>query len=255
MLEQNNDSFSLLFSPHSIYLMNENYNEINNFEDFENETFDQENNEIFDQEFEEEIIDHLKFTPCVIIDFIKGKIQQCNETEKLRQLHNLFGTWKIDRDTVKEVDGVLSKLGVCNSHFQFDNKYLHKQNKQLKDFKKGVIQWCRCISCDKYINFFSQGVGCSVHSWCLNKQNIQVPCIEQYTCKALKSYLPFCQQVFNDIEKLLCICCSCYENLGGHIYHRPGRGKKATTCITENSHDDDTTKGLEFFGNWLINIA
>ncbi|RIA86280.1 hypothetical protein C1645_829492 [Glomus cerebriforme] len=31
-----------------------------------------------------------------------------------------------DRNAIKEVDGVLSKLGVCDSHFQFDNKYLHQ---------------------------------------------------------------------------------------------------------------------------------
>ncbi|CAG8716621.1 16002_t:CDS:1, partial [Funneliformis caledonium] len=42
-------------------------------------------------------------------------------TGKLRQLRNLIGTWKIDRDAAKEVDGILSKLGVYDSLFQFDN--------------------------------------------------------------------------------------------------------------------------------------
>ena len=42
----------------------------------------------------------------------------------------------------------------------------------------------------------------------------------------------------------------------GHIYHRSGiREKKATTCITEKLYTDDITKGLEFIGNLLINIA
>ncbi|RHZ58201.1 hypothetical protein Glove_375g82 [Diversispora epigaea] len=260
MLEQN----SLPFFPHSVYSTDENYNnEINsdkgfinfeyekeffneilawtdtsdtssissiNFEDlenFENEIIDYEsNNEIFEQEIEDEIIDDLKFTPCVIIDFINGKMQQCNETQKLRQLHNLSGIWQIDREAVKEVDSVLSKLGVCNSHFQFDNKYLHSQNKQLNYYKKKIIQWRRCISCDKYITFFSRGIGCNKHSWQLNKQNIQMPCIGQYTCKELRSYPPFCKQAFDNIKKSLYICYSCYENLGGYIYHRPGRGKR-----------------------------
>ncbi|RIA92360.1 hypothetical protein C1645_820785, partial [Glomus cerebriforme] len=31
--------------------------------------------------------------------------------------------------------------------------------------------------------------------------------------------------------------------------------KRATTCITEKLHADDTTKGLECLGNWLIDIA
>jgi hypothetical protein len=43
--------------------------------------------------------------------------------------------------------------------------------------------------------------------------------------------------------------------LGGHIYHRPGRGKSAKTCANEKLHANDTKKGLEYLGNWLINIA
>src|SRR5256885_386052 len=105
--------------------------------DFENETL--YDNEIFEQELKDEIIDNSELTPCIIIDSIGGKIQRCGETQNLRQLHNLFGIWQVDRDAIKEVDGVLSKLGVCNSHFQFDNKYLHKNSKQLIDFKQGVI--------------------------------------------------------------------------------------------------------------------
>src|SRR5436190_19166076 len=137
---------------------------------------------------QDKIIDYLEnaeFTPCVVIDFVKGKIQRCGETTKLRQLRNLFGTWQVDREAIKEADGVLSRLGVCDSHFQFDNKYLHKsQNKQVKDFNQGIIQWRRCISCNKYITYFSRGVGCTIHSWKLNKQNVQVPCIGQYSCEA-----------------------------------------------------------------------
>ena len=158
-------------------------------EDSENNILDQESN---DETFEKnEIIDDIeqtKFTPCVIIDVIGGKFQRCGGMGKLRQLRNLFGTWQVDRDAIKEVDGVLSKLGVCDSHFQFDNKYLHKnksQHKQTKEFNEGIIQWRRCISCNKYVTFFSRGVGCIIHSWYLNKKNIQVPCIGQYTCEAL----------------------------------------------------------------------
>ena len=43
--------------------------------------------------------------------------------------------------------------------------------------------------------------------------------------------------------------------MGGHLYQRPGRRKKATTCVTNESHKEDITKGLEFLGNWLINIT
>jgi hypothetical protein len=144
---------------------------------------------------------------------------------------------------------------VCDSHFQFDNKYLHKsQNKQLKGVNQGIIQWRRCIFCDKYVAYFSWGAGCDIHSWNLNGKNFQIPCICQYTCKALHAYPPLCKCAF-DITRPQCICCLCYEEMGGHVYHRPGRGKRAITCITENSHKEDITKGLEFLGDWLINIA
>jgi len=225
------------------------------FEDFEKEVKEQE---VYDER--DEIIDYLeqlRFTPCVIIDFIEGKFQRCNGIGKLRQLRNLFGTWQVDRDAIKEVDGVLSKLGVCDSHFQFDNKYLHKSlDKQTKDFNEGIIQWRRCVFCDKYITFFSRGVGCAMHSWCLNKRNIQVPCIGQYSCKVLRSHLNLCNKTFDKFKRPQCLCCLCYEKLGGHIHHRSGiRGKSVTTCITEKLHDDDITKELEFMGNLLIKIA
>jgi len=88
----------------------------------------------------------------------------------------------------------------------------------------------------------------------LNKQNIQVPCIGQYTCEALRECLPVCKWVFDDMNsRQKCLCCWCYESLGGHIHHHPGRGKKGATCTT--LHTDDTEKGLEYLGNWLINIA
>ncbi|GBC09286.1 hypothetical protein RclHR1_08740006 [Rhizophagus clarus] len=188
------------------------------------ETF--EHDEVIDN------LEHTELTPCVVINFIK-----------------------VDRDAINEIDGVLIRLGVCNTHFQFDNKYLHQsRNKQLKDFNQGIIQWRRCISCNKYITFYSRGAGCILHSWHLNKQNIQVPCIGQYTCEVLRDCLPVCKRAFDDINpRQKSVCCWCYENLGGHIHHRPGRGKSRITCTT--LHADDTAKGLEYLGNWLINIA
>ncbi|GBC39514.2 hypothetical protein GLOIN_2v1480545 [Rhizophagus irregularis DAOM 181602=DAOM 197198] len=196
-------------------------------------------------------------TACVVIDFINGKFQRCGQNEgKIRQLRNLFGTWQIDRDAVKEVNGILPRLGVCDSHFQFDNKYLHKpREKKFKDFESGIIQWCRCMSCDKFVNFFSRGMGCAQHSWYINKHNIQVSCIGQYGCEALKECDPLCVQAFDNIKRSRSICCSCYEKLGGHIYQRPGRGKKGSTCVNKQLHLEDISKGLEFLGNWLIDIS
>ncbi|RIA93775.1 hypothetical protein C1645_818971 [Glomus cerebriforme] len=84
----------------------------------------------------------------------------CKGTEKLRQLCNLLGIWQVDRDAIKKVSGVLLKLGVCNSHFQFDNN--KSLSKKVKDFNERIIQWCQFL----VINIlpFSRGVGCTVHS-------------------------------------------------------------------------------------------
>ena len=105
------------------------------------------------------------------------------------------------------------------------------------------------------MTFFSRGAGCVIHSWHLNNQNIQVPCIGQYACEALKTCPNLCDQAIN-IKRPQCVCYLCYENLDGHIYHHSGiRGKKATTYITEKLHADNITKGFKFIGNLLINIT
>ncbi|RHZ56814.1 hypothetical protein Glove_396g30 [Diversispora epigaea] len=257
--------------------------------ELENEN-EKENEHYNDKDEIIEVSEQTELIACVIIDFVDGKIQRCKQKGKLKQLHNLFGIWQVDRDAIKEADSTLSKLGVCDTHFQFDNKYLHKsQEKKLKSFETGIIQWRRCVSCDKYITFFSRDVGCTEHSWHLNGYNIQVALffaeipnpksqilvicafwrpksqiiwdlgntysIGQYRCDALKICHPICTRAFDNIEMPKSICCLCYEKLGGHIYHRPGRGKKGTTCITEQLHLKDTDKGLEFLGDWIINIS
>ena len=109
----------------------EGYNEISSNDEFGHTSNDNTSN-IYSEDFEEnqesdcetfeqdkaiDNLEHTKFTPCVVIDFIKGKIQRCGESMKLRQLRNLFGTWQVDRDAIKEVDGILSRLEVCDSHF------------------------------------------------------------------------------------------------------------------------------------------
>ncbi|PKY33757.1 hypothetical protein RhiirB3_452924 [Rhizophagus irregularis] len=112
-----------------------------------------------------------------------------------------------------------------------------------------------CIN-DDTDNTSTFSVGCVIHTWYLNKKNIQVPCIGQYKCKALHSYPNLCNRAYENIKSPQSICCLCYENLGGHIHRRSRiRGKSASTCITEKLYDVDITKGLEFIGNLLIKIA
>ncbi|PKY32595.1 hypothetical protein RhiirB3_450885 [Rhizophagus irregularis] len=209
MVEENFDKIS---EPERISLkfnellenINDDTDNTSTFSDIDFEELEYLEEEIKEQEIcdeMDEIIEHLEqqnFTPCVIIDFIEGKFQQCKRTGKLKQLRNLFGTCKtlpiLTELAIKEVNGVLSKLGVCDSHFQFDNKYLHQ----------------------------SISIGCIIHSWYLNKKNIQVPCIGQYKCEALQLYSNLCIRTYENIKRSQSICCLCYENLGGHIYHHSG---------------------------------
>ena len=222
----------------------------------EDESKDEQSNS---DEFNEiiEISEQKELTACVVIDLINGQFQRCGQKEgSIRQLRNLYGMWQVDRNAVKEVNSNLSKLGVCDFHFQFDNKYLHKsREKGLKNFETGMIQWRKCISCNKLVTFFSREVGCTQHSWRLNERNIQVPCIGQYGCEALKVWRPLCVKTFDDIKNPVSICCSCYEKLGGHVYQRPGKGKKGITCTARQWHLNDTSKALEFLGNWLIDFS
>ncbi|GBC42518.2 uncharacterized protein OCT59_008319 [Rhizophagus irregularis] len=47
-----------------------------------------------------------ELTACVIVDFFDGKFQRCGNKEgNIRQLRNLIGTWQVDRDVIREVDG------------------------------------------------------------------------------------------------------------------------------------------------------
>ncbi|RHZ62172.1 hypothetical protein Glove_343g1 [Diversispora epigaea] len=142
-------------------LMNEDYNENSDsdfsYSEYEDEFNEREiieiNEEIQDEEIQDELevipevdTSHKTQTSCVIVDYIEGKIQTCNSTDKLRRLKNLFGSWQIDRDIVNAVDKDYLQLGVCYSHFLYDQNQLHNKNdKQKKSHKTTLIQRGRCI--------------------------------------------------------------------------------------------------------------
>ena len=192
-------------------------------------------------------------TPCVIIDNIQGTIKRCGETYKLRKIRNLYGTWQIDRDAVQQVNNDYLKLGVCDSHFLYDQNQIHNpKDKISKEFtiSDAIIQHQRCIGCKKYVIFFSRGEGCSNHSWLVNGRNIQIPCNGLVYCSALRE--TFISEHSLKTKKPRCICCTCYEQLGGHIHKRTGRGKKSN-C--DKLHEQDATKGINFIANWLIKIS
>ncbi|UZN99315.1 uncharacterized protein OCT59_000593 [Rhizophagus irregularis] len=67
-------------------------------------------------------------TLCVIIDMLDGKIQRCNSKKKLRRLWQMIGIWQIDNEEVKAKNFLIENLGVCYSHFLYDQNQLHSSN-------------------------------------------------------------------------------------------------------------------------------
>jgi hypothetical protein len=86
-INSEHERISLKFNEMLAYINNDTDNtsiRSIDFEDFESEVEEQE---ICNEK--DEIIDNLKqlrFTPCIIIDFIEGKFQRCEKTGNLRQL-------------------------------------------------------------------------------------------------------------------------------------------------------------------------
>ncbi|PKC53416.1 hypothetical protein RhiirA1_510816 [Rhizophagus irregularis] len=210
-------------------------------EEDENITSDTESNfsESESDEEHDEIITQLKdkqeLSPCVIIDVFEGKIQRCNSTTNLRRLWQMVGMWQIDEEEIKKKHFSIKNLGVCYTHFMFDQNKLHITNlKQTKDYTESIIHRRRCLFCNKNKFFFSRGKNCIHHSYIVMGKNIQVPCIGQKKCGALQEYHP----------------------LGGHVYQRVGRGvKEDPNCDNMSHHENDIKEILEAIGHWILNIA
>ena len=104
-------------------------------------------------------ISNQSLTYCVVLDMIDGEIQCCfNKTINQHPLAQLVGTWKIDSEifTSTKVKNKLHTLGVCITHYNFDQNELHKSKlKQKRSIEKSWIYHCRCLFCNKYKYFFS----------------------------------------------------------------------------------------------------
>jgi len=182
------------------------------------------------EEERDEIITKLKddekLSPCVIIDVIEGKIQRCNSETKLRRLWQMVGMWQISEEEAKAKNFLIENLGVCYTHFLYDQNQLHLTNlKQIKDYTEGIIHNRRCLFCKKNKFFFSRGSNCEEHSYTVIGKDIQIPCIGQMKCGALRTYNPFVIST-NSSKYARYICMNCYEKKGGHIYQRVGRSQE-----------------------------
>jgi hypothetical protein len=199
-------------------------------------------------------------TPCVILDIIDGELKCCSK-KAARPLAQLIGTWEIKiseniLSNMKE-ENKLHTLGVCSSHYNFDQNALHSTNlKQSRSVENSWIYFRRCLFCNRSKYFFSRGNNCLEHSVCINGRNIQVPCIGLKTCPVFKS---------NDNDNVInksnseyrsrYICSNCFNSQGGHFFERQGKGKKANIFSCEDKHKNDTTKSLEILGRWILNVA
>ncbi|CAG8469155.1 6058_t:CDS:2, partial [Paraglomus occultum] len=182
-----------------------------------------------------------------------NKMRPCNNTYKLRSLKQLIGTWEIDGNAIKNKTAD-EQPGVCDSHFQFDMKDLHEEGaKQLIDSENGYIHYRICLFCNKLKCFFSRGKYCREHSWKINDRNIQIPCIGNLKCKAF-SEGSIVQKTLSSYNARY-ICSACYEQQGGHLYIRRGKGHNAVSCHELGKHNDDQKKAIRHFGNWVMSVA
>ncbi|CAB5180536.1 unnamed protein product [Rhizophagus irregularis] len=234
-LEKENETFYSEYEDYNEYesLSNIETEEEDNWEDisdmginFSEAESDEEHDEIIFKLQNDE-----NLSPCIIIDTIDGKIQRCNSQIKLRQLWQMIGTWQIDEEEVKAKNFSIENLGVCYSHFLYDQNQLHLSNlKQTKNYTESIIH--RLIG-----------------------KNIQVPCIGQIKCGALQTYNSFVI-LTKSSKRARYICMNCYEEKGRHIYQRVGRGvKKDPNCDNMSHHKNDTKKALKAIGYWILNIS
>ena len=91
--------------------------------------------------------------------------------------------------------------------------------------------------------------------WNIWEKHVQIPCIGLYTCNAVNEYQGISKRIFDDISAVRYVCYSCYESYGGHLNHRPGPGKRKSTCEQRELHKDDISKSLELLAQWLTYFA
>ncbi|EXX62141.1 hypothetical protein RirG_164550 [Rhizophagus irregularis DAOM 197198w] len=158
----------------------------------------------------------------------------------------MIGMWQIDEEEVRAKNFAIEHLGVCYSHFMYDQNQLHTSNlKQTKKYTESIIHRRRCLFCNRNKIFFSRSANCEEHSYVVIGKNIQVPCIGQKKCGALQEYHLLVTSIKSS-EYAQYVCMDCYEKKGGHIYQRVGKG---------SHHQNDTKEALEAIRYWILEVA
>ncbi|GES76541.1 hypothetical protein GLOIN_2v1768551 [Rhizophagus clarus] len=175
--------------------------------------------------------------------------------QNLRGLAQLISIWQIDDNAVSEAGKELENLGICKSHFMFDQNRLHEKNaKKGQSIGLSFLHRRRCLFYGLNINFFSCENFCHEHSVSLGNKNLFVPCIGYKSCHSLQINEPIITAAKLH-QKSRYICCNCFEKNGGHLYIKPGTGKLALQCKMKGNHNEDTKKGLQLISNWIMNLA
>ncbi|CAB4434457.1 unnamed protein product [Rhizophagus irregularis] len=236
----------------------EEINEYNSSSDDEIDDDNEQNlkNESESLENEIYIMDEMStsLSPCAIVDMIDGKLQTCGNNSK-RCISQLIGTWQIDTSIAAQfLDGKVN-LGVCMSHFNYDQKNHMSHAKQIRKTEKSIIHRRKCFFCEKYYYFFSRGMNCRQHSWNIFNRNIQVACNGQFSCNALEVCPNISNLANEEFSDPRYICCSCFETNGGHIHRKNGSGKPKFNCENDRLHDEDSDKILIALANWLLLVV
>lgn len=261
-----NKQQSNIFRPESFFQANETlYNK--EIDECSSESDNEIEDEIIEEEQELENTSELQheehimneklstipLSSCIIVDIIDGNLRTCGKNSK-KNISQLVGTWQIDTNTVTEFLDEKVNLGVCMSHFNYDQKNHSNHAKQLRKTENSIIHRRRCLFCGNNFYFFSRGVNCRQHSWNVFNKNIQVACNGQFSCNALEicsSISKLAKEEFSDPRY---VCCSCFEINGGHIHQQGGSGKSRFSCKDAGLHDEDSNKMLMILANWLLYV-
>ncbi|RHZ89227.1 hypothetical protein Glove_17g12 [Diversispora epigaea] len=196
-----------------------------------------------------------RLTACCVLDYEGGSFQKCGSEKKLQKLSQLIGIWELDKEIINSVEKDFSRLGVCMSHFNYDQRiHEHKAN-SLVSIQESKLYGGRCIFCMKYFYYFSRGKGCNQHSWLIPGKCIQIACIGQIKCSALQASGKVSKRAFNNIIRPRYICVKCYEQQGGHTTIKCGKGRRIADCNENGLHNNDLTLGLELMSKWLNNVV
>src|SRR3954454_12787691 len=80
--------------------------------------------------------------------------------------YKVYGSWQLYNHAVIQAEKDLDKLGVCYSHFMFDQNQLHEvSTKGENDIRESLIHSRKCRFCEKNYYFFNREKYCKIHLW------------------------------------------------------------------------------------------